>query len=123
MATTLRHRRSVGEVSAIADEHVAALTLPLGAAMIKPSALPRWPRMRLGKPAAFRGLAIFVVIVAAMLALKERGMPDFTGALWWIAVLAGSLYFLWQSWRAGGWEKLKRTKLSRWMLGEDDVHP
>ena len=78
--------------------------------------------MKIGRAAAFRALAIFVVVVAAMLALKDRGMPDFTGVLWLILLLATSLYFVWSSWRAGGWAALKQPKIFSWMSGEDDAN-
>ena len=102
MATTLRRKSAGGQVSAITDG-----TRPEGSA---------WESDRHHAREFPLGLA------SAGMARCHRGMPDVTGALWWIAVLTGSLCFIWQSWRAGGWEKLKRTKFSRWMAGEDDAH-
>lgn len=48
--------------------------------------------VKVGSPSAFRDLAIFIVIFAALLALSQAGMPDFTGVLWWAFVLCASIY-------------------------------
>jgi len=83
--------------------------------------------MQIGSAKAFRGLAIFVVLVMVGLVLKQRGMPDFFGMLWWAFVLGGSLYLVWKGLTGrlakapGGWGAIMAPKLSRWMLGEDDA--
>jgi hypothetical protein len=87
--------------------------------------------VKLGSASAFRGLAVFVVVVAALLALRRSGMPDFTGVLWWVIVLAASLYLALKGFARrngpdgsrgpGGWGAVMPPKLSRWMLGEDDT--
>ena len=87
--------------------------------------------MKVGSASAFRGLAVFLVIFAVLLALKRGGMPDFTGLLWWVLVFGASLYLAWKglttrdradgSRGPGGWSAVMPQKLSRWMLGEDDA--
>jgi threonine/homoserine/homoserine lactone efflux protein len=83
--------------------------------------------MQIGSPKAFRGLAIFVVLVMVGLMLKQRGMPDFFGLLYWVVVLGGSLYLVWKGLTGrlakapGGWAAIMAPKLSRWMLGEGDA--
>ena len=87
--------------------------------------------MKVGTARAFRGLAIFVVIFVALLALKDRGMPDFTGLAWFAVVLGASVDLIWKGWRArnravesrgpGGWGAVMPPRLSRWMTGEDDA--
>lgn len=83
--------------------------------------------MQIGSAKAFRGFAIFVVIVIVGLVFKRLGMPDFTGLLWWGVVLGGSLYLAWKGLTGrlakapGGWGAIMAPKLSRWMLGEDDA--
>jgi hypothetical protein len=81
--------------------------------------------VRVGSFRAFRGLAIFIVITMVLLALKRRGLPDFTGFLWWGLVLGGSVHLAWQGLRGrkegpGGWGAVMPSKLSRWMLGENE---
>ena len=84
--------------------------------------------MKVGSFRAFRGLAIFMVVTMVLLALKRRGLPDFTGFLWWGLVLGGSGYLAWKGWKArnaphdgpGGWGAVMPPKLSRWMLGENE---
>ena len=87
--------------------------------------------MKVGSTSAFRGLAVFIVVFAVLLALKRGGMPDFTGLVWWAIVLGASLYLAWEGLRTrnradrsrgpGGWGAVMPSKLSRWMLGEDDT--
>lgn len=83
--------------------------------------------MQIGSPKAFRGLAIFVVLVVVGLALKRRGIPDYFGLLWWLLVLGGSLYLVWKGLSGrlanapGGRGAVMAPKLSRWMSGEDDA--
>jgi hypothetical protein len=87
--------------------------------------------VKVGSASAFRGLAVFIVIFAVLLALKRRGMPDFTGLVWWAVVLAASLHLAWKglttrnradgSRGPGGWGAVMPRRLSRWMLGEDDA--
>ena len=83
--------------------------------------------MRIGSAKAFLGLAIFVVITMVGLVFKSRGMPDFTGFLWWGLVLGGSLYLAWKglagrlSKGPGGWGAVMSPKIGRWMLGEEDA--
>jgi hypothetical protein len=54
-------------------------------------------------------------------------MPDFFGALWWVFVLAGSVYLVWKGLTGrlakspGGWGAVTPPKLRRWMTGEDDA--
>ena len=58
-------------------------------------------------------------------------MPDFTGLVWWAFVLGASLCLAWKGLTArnaadrsrvpGGWGAVMPSKLSRWMLGEDDA--
>jgi hypothetical protein len=84
--------------------------------------------VKVGSASAFRGLAVFIVIFAVLLALKRRGMPDITGLLWWVIVLGASVYLAWKgltgrnSRGPGGWGAVLPQKLSRWMLGEDDAN-
>ena len=88
--------------------------------------------MKVGSARAFRGLAVFVVIFAVLLALKRGGMPDFTGLAWWAIVLGASLYLAGKALMTrkpmdgsrgpGGWGAVMPSKLSRWMLGEDDAN-
>ena len=83
--------------------------------------------MQIGSPKAFRGLAIFIVLVTVGLVLKRRGMPDYFGVLWWVLVLAASLYLVWKGVTGrsakspGGWGAVTPPKLWRWMVGEDDA--
>jgi hypothetical protein len=83
--------------------------------------------MQIGSPKAFRGLAIFIVIVMVGLVLKQRGMHDYFGVLWWVLVLGGSLYFVWKGLTgrltnpAGRWGAVTPPKLWRWMMGADDA--
>ena len=83
--------------------------------------------MQIGTLKAFRGLAIFIVLVMVGLVLKRRGMPDFTGFLWWGLVLGGSLYLVWKGLTGrlakspGGWGAIMSPKIGRWMSGEDDA--
>ena len=87
--------------------------------------------MKVGSASAFRGLAVFIVAFAALLALKRGGMPDFTGLVWWAFVLGASLYLAWKglttrnaadgSRGPGGWGAVMPSRLSRWMLGEEDA--
>jgi len=83
--------------------------------------------MQIGSLKAFRGLAIFIVLVMVGLVLKRRGMPDFFGLLWWVFVLGGSLYLVWKGLTGrlakapGGWGAITGPRLGRWMLGEDDA--
>jgi threonine/homoserine/homoserine lactone efflux protein len=83
--------------------------------------------MQIGSFKAFRGFAIFVVLVMVGLMLKRRGMPDFFGVLWWVFVLGGSLYLVWKGLTGrlakspGGWGAVTPPKLWRWMMGEDDA--
>jgi hypothetical protein len=87
--------------------------------------------VKVGSASAFRGLAVFVVIFAVLLALKRGGMPDFTGLIWWALVLGASGYLAWTAWTTrnaadgsrgpGGWGAVVPPKLWRWMLGEDDT--
>ena len=82
--------------------------------------------MQIGSVKAFRGLAIFVVLVMVGLYLKRRGMPDFVGVLWWILVLVGSLYFVWKGLTGRltngpfGWGAVTPPRLWRWMVGENE---
>lgn len=86
--------------------------------------------MKRGTAAAFRDLAIFLIVFGALLALYSRGMPDVTGLLWWGLVLLGSIYLAWKGWKTrnssprsqgpGGWGAVVPRKVRRWMLGEDD---
>ena len=88
--------------------------------------------MKVGSANAFRGLAVFLVVFALLLALKRGGMPDISGLVWWALVLAASLYLVWKGLTArnpadgsrgpGGWGAVMPKKLSRWMLGEDDAN-
>jgi hypothetical protein len=84
--------------------------------------------VKVGSASAFRGLAVFVVVFAALLALKRGGMPDFTGLAWWVVVLGASVFLAWKGLTArnsrgpGGWSAVIPPKLSRWMLGEDDAN-
>jgi hypothetical protein len=88
--------------------------------------------VKVGSASAFRGLAVFLTIFAVLLALKIRGMPDVTGVVWWVLVLAASLHLAWKgltlrkradrSRGPGGWGAVMPPKLSRWMLGEDDAN-
>jgi uncharacterized membrane protein YjgN (DUF898 family) len=87
--------------------------------------------VKLGTASAFRGLAIFVIVFAVLLKLKQRGMPDIIGVAWWAFVLGASLYLAWKGWRRrrmdqsqgqGGWGAVLPANLSRWMLGEDDAN-
>lgn len=52
--------------------------------------------MKVGSASAFRGLAVFLVVFAALLALKRAGMPDMTGLVWWVIVLGASVYLAWK---------------------------
>ena len=82
--------------------------------------------MQIGSVKAFRGLAIFVIVVMVGLYLKRLGMPDFTGLLWWGLVLGGSAYLAWKgltrrlSKAPGGWGAVLSPKIGRWMLGENE---
>jgi len=82
--------------------------------------------MQIGSAKAFRGFAIFAVVVMVGLVLKRLGMPDFTGFLWWGLVLGGSLYLAWKgltgrlSKGPGGWGAVMSPKIGRWMLGENE---
>lgn len=82
--------------------------------------------MQIGSAKAFRGLAIFIVVMMVGLVLKRLGMPDFTGFLFWGLVLGGSVYLAWKgltgrlSKAAGGWGAVMSPKIGRWMLGENE---
>jgi hypothetical protein len=87
--------------------------------------------MRFGKRGGLLDLAVFLAIFVASLALYYRGLPDLTGLAWWGFVLLASLYLAWKGWASrraasptaspGGWGAVLPAKVSRWMLGEDDV--
>jgi hypothetical protein len=83
--------------------------------------------MQIGSAKAFRGLAIFVVLVMVGLVFKRRGMPDFFGLLWWGFVLVGSVYFVWKGLTgrlanvSSTWGAVTPPKIWRWMVGEDDA--
>jgi hypothetical protein len=86
--------------------------------------------MKLGKRGGLLDLAAFLAIFVAALALYDRGVPDLTGLAWWGFVLLASVYLAWKGLASrrgadptaspGGWGAVLPTKVSRWMLGEDD---